>query len=69
MSRPKAHPYKRSSKARMSYGPDNWLSSGEPKERTDNGDALSTCADYAEEYNKLLRAPLMRPIALPDDEV
>src|SRR6266702_3556292 len=66
--RQKAHPYGRTSK-RRNYGPDDWLSSGEPKKRVEDDDALSTCAVYAErEDNKLSRAPLMRPVALPDDK-
>ena len=66
--RQKAHPYGRV-KPRKNHGLDDWLSSGEPKERADHDDALSTCAVYAEESNKLPRAPIMRPVELPDDEV
>ncbi|KAN0130707.1 hypothetical protein V8E53_011382 [Lactarius tabidus] len=66
----KAHPYRRTSKPRKNYGLDDGPSSGEPKKSVDQNDALSTCAEYSEEsYNKLLRAPLMRPIELPNDEV
>ncbi|KAI9441505.1 hypothetical protein H4582DRAFT_1933139 [Lactarius indigo] len=67
-SRRKAHPYGRTVK-RRNYGPEDWLSSGDPKERAEDDDALSTCAVYAErEDNRLLQAPLMHPIALPDEE-
>lgn len=69
-SRQKAHPYRRTSKLQNNYGPDDCPSSVEPKKRADHDDALSMCAEGSEEsYNKLLRAPLMRPIALPNDEV
>ncbi|KAF8271063.1 hypothetical protein EI94DRAFT_1698373 [Lactarius quietus] len=68
-SRQKAHPYGRPSKAQKNYEPCDWLSSDEAKERAGRDNALSPCAVYAEESNKLLRAPLMRPIPLPSDEV
>ncbi|KAF8271064.1 hypothetical protein EI94DRAFT_632426 [Lactarius quietus] len=65
--RQKTHPYGRT-KVRRNYGPDDWLSSSDPKERTDNDDALTTSAVYAEEANNPLRAPIMRPVELPDDK-
>ena len=65
--RQEAHPYGRT-KARRNYGPDDWLSSGDPKEKADNDDALSMNAVYAEEFNQLSRAPLMRTVELPDDK-
>ncbi|KAH8996806.1 hypothetical protein EDB92DRAFT_1842038 [Lactarius akahatsu] len=54
---------------RRNYGPEDWLSSGDPKKRAEDDDALSTCAVYAErEDNRLLWAPLLRTVALPDEE-
>jgi hypothetical protein len=68
-SRQKAHSYISTSKPQKDHGPDDWLNS---KERADHDDAPITCAVYAEESaesnKKLLRAPLMRPIALPSTE-
>ena len=63
--RQKAHPYGRT-KARRNNGPEDWLSSDDLKERADNDDALSTNAVYAEEFNQLSRAPLIRTVELPD---
>ena len=65
--RQEVHPYERT-KARRNYGADDWLSSGDPKERADDDDVLSTNAVYAEEFNQLSRAPLMRTVELPDDK-
>ncbi|KAH9072797.1 hypothetical protein EDB83DRAFT_2359151 [Lactarius deliciosus] len=66
--RQKAFPYRRTEK-RRNYGPEDWLSSGDPKKRAEDDDALSTCAVYAErEDNGLSRAPLLRTVALPDEE-
>ena len=66
-SRHKAHSYRSTSKPQKNHGPDDWLSS---KERAD---LPITCTGYAEDFaqesnNKLLRAPLMRPVALPSTE-
>lgn len=63
-SRQKAHSYRSTSKPQKNHGPDDWLVS---KERA------GPCAVYAEESteesnNKLLHAPLMRPVALPSTE-
>ncbi|KAH9047310.1 hypothetical protein EDB84DRAFT_1557694 [Lactarius hengduanensis] len=66
--RQKVFPYRRTVK-RRNYGPEDWLSSGDPKKRAEDDDALSTCAVYAErEDNRLSRAPLLRTVALPDEE-
>ncbi|KAH9067757.1 hypothetical protein EDB87DRAFT_1678143 [Lactarius vividus] len=67
-SRQKAFPYRRTVK-RRNYGPEDWLSSGDPKTTAANDDALSTSAVYAERVDgRLLLAPLLRPVALPDEE-
>ncbi|KAF8271060.1 hypothetical protein EI94DRAFT_1797456 [Lactarius quietus] len=68
-SRQKARPHGRRSKPQKNYEPSDWLGSGEARERAGRDNAPSPCAVYAEEYDKLLRAPLMRPIPLPDHEV
>ena len=58
-SRQKSYSYGRTSKPGKNYGPDDWASSDKRKERADDDEALSTWA---------CRAPLMRPVALPNIE-
>ena len=60
-SRQKAHSYGRTSKPGTSYGTDDWPSSDKPKEMADDDDALGA-------YACACRAPLMRPVALPNIE-